>query len=102
LVVVDDATKLESQAGVGRSRSDLWEILLWIVLLVAVLEPALANWITSMHYLKPRTDGPRTIAVPTGRISLGGDIDTITASREPIQVPGEIPGETPVSSSASS
>jgi len=98
LVVVDDATKLESQAGVGRSRSELWEILLWLVLLVAVLEPALANWITSMHYLKPRTDGPRTIAVPTGRISLGGDIDTLTESHESAQVTDE----TSVSQSVSS
>ncbi|GIT29617.1 MAG: hypothetical protein Ct9H300mP1_16630 [Planctomycetaceae bacterium] len=43
---------------------------MWVVLLIAVLEPALANWITSRHYLKPRTD-PKTIAVPTGRIELG-------------------------------
>jgi len=54
---------------------------MWIVLLIAVLEPALANWITSRHYLKPRSD-PKTIAVPTGHISLGGDIDSLTASRD--------------------
>jgi len=81
LVVVDDAVTLGGQAGVGHSRSELWEILMWIVLLIAVLEPALANWITSRHYLKPRSD-PKTIAVPTGHISLGGDIDSLTASRE--------------------
>ncbi|MEE3365777.1 MAG: BatA domain-containing protein [Planctomycetota bacterium] len=84
LVVVDDAAQLGAQAGVGRSRSDLWEILLWIVLVIAVLEPALANWITSRHYLKPRSDGPRTIAVPTGRVSLGGDIDAVTETRESV------------------
>jgi len=81
LVVVDDAVTLGAQAGVGHSRSELWEILMWIVLLIAVLEPALANWITSRHYLKPRSD-PKTIAVPTGHISLGGDIDSLTASRD--------------------
>ena len=81
LVVVDDAATLGAQAGVGRSRSELWEILMWVVLLIAVLEPALANWITSRHYLKPRSD-PKTIAVPTGRIALGGDIDSVNSSRE--------------------
>jgi len=88
LVVVDDAATLGSQAGVGRSRSELWEILMWVVLLIAVLEPALANWITSRHYLKPRTD-PKTIAVPTGRIELGGDIDSVNSSQESAPEPDE-------------
>ena len=61
---------------------------MWVVLLIAVLEPALANWITSRHYLKPRTD-PKTIAVPTGRIELGGDIDSVNSSQESAPEPDE-------------
>ena len=104
LKVADDAVELGAQAGVGRSRSDLWEILMWIVLLIAILEPALANWITSKHYLKPRSD-PRTIAVPTGHVSLGGDLDSLTEARESLESsaqPAETSEPTEASVSASS
>ncbi|GIS62463.1 MAG: hypothetical protein CM1200mP2_46880 [Planctomycetaceae bacterium] len=87
LVVVDDAATLGSQAGVGRSRSELWEILMWVVLLIAVRTRP-RQWITSRHYLKPRTD-PKTIAVPTGRIELGGDIDSVNSSQESAPEPDE-------------
>ena len=103
LKVADDAVELGAQAGVGRSRSDLWEILMWIVLLIAILEPALANWITSKHYLKPRSD-PRTIVVPTGHISLGGDLDALAEARESLEASetasqSSEPAEAPVSTS---
>ena len=58
----------------GSSETRLWDTLLWIVLFVALLEPALANWITRQHYLKSSAV-PRTVPIPTGRITLGGEKD---------------------------
>ncbi|MDP7275607.1 MAG: BatA domain-containing protein [Planctomycetaceae bacterium] len=82
LAVIDDATQLGGQAGIGRGRARLWEILMWVVLCIALLEPALANWITSRHYLKPRGE-PRTIAIPTGQVALGGDLNDLGVARTP-------------------
>ena len=79
LTIENDPTQLSQQAGRGRGRSTLWETLLWIVLAIALLEPLLANWITLQHYLKRRTD-PKSVPIPTGRVTLGGDLDEVTAA----------------------
>lgn len=81
ITFVDDPKTLSQQAGSGRSRTRLWEILLWVVLVFALLEPALANWITLQHYLKPKV-APKSIPIPTGKILLGEDASTGAAVSE--------------------
>ncbi len=101
LAVIDDATQLGGQAGIGRGRARLWEILMWIVLCIALLEPALANWISSRHYLKPRGK-PKTIAIPTGQVALGGDLNDLAVAGPPDPDPSPVPRREPSETVASS
>ena len=56
ITYVEDPTHLgEVATGTGQSVR-LWDVLLWIVLMIALIEPWLANRISLRHYARPRSE----------------------------------------------
>ncbi len=68
---VEDPTKI-SEAALGAGQGiRLWDMLLFLALVVALFEPWFANHISLRHYLKPR-EITKTPSMPTGRLRMRG------------------------------
>lgn len=70
LTYVADPARLGDVAVGSRGGWRLWETVLWIVLLLALVEPWLANWISIKHYAKPKEV---STGVPRGRAGVATD-----------------------------
>jgi hypothetical protein len=67
LSFLSDPGKAADASLSARRGTRLWDTVLWVVLLLALFEPLLANWISVRHYAKPKELGELPVSRTTSR-----------------------------------